>query len=192
MPALLNEQLHFLVRPCSNRRQPKAISSPFLFICVVQTVILARLHGLGHFVSHFYPKAILKWPHAVQMEKGNPIVLIEKMIKVGLHVWHSAQFSIYESDTAFFSWQMKMFQKIADGTTLSQFDFGVCVTSLVSLTAKTRKLTIEPDVNQDISHLASSNWWEHSYYISIFEPATSSLYNSIDKGDASFLRGNVQ
>src|SRR3990172_4173449 len=166
------------------------IPNLFLFVCVTNPLILARLHRLGHFPQHGNAMAILEGPHAVQIEESHAVVIFQRMIEIRLKVGHGAQLPVDERDAAPLGRHLQNSQKVADRTPFGQFDFWVGMTAAILLATITRQFAIQPDIHKNIRHSASSNRWEYAHFIAVFEPAIGLLNNSIYERDASLSGWN--
>ena len=48
----------------------------FFTIRVTQSVVFSSIHGTSHFIRQNCAVAVLKWPHALKVKKGNAVAVM--------------------------------------------------------------------------------------------------------------------
>ena len=76
--------------------------------------VIILLHLPRHAGRHGGAVTVLEGPHAVQVEEGHSVAILEEMIQVGLTVGHGAQVSINKGDAALLGRHGQLFQEIFD------------------------------------------------------------------------------
>jgi hypothetical protein len=87
---------------------------------------------------------------------------------------------------------LEIFQKITNGAPLSQSDLWVCITAPIGLTTILRKFTVQPDIQKNIDHLASSDRWKDPNLVTLLELPIMLLDDSIHESDPSLFRWDFQ
>jgi len=81
--------------------------------------------GLGHSLrqprSQRGTISILKGPHALQVEEGDPVAFLQRMIEVGLKARHGAEPAVDEGDATLLGGQGQTFEKVAQDASRGHF-----------------------------------------------------------------------
>ena len=63
---------------------------------VMQALILAGLHRVGHLANHGYTLPVLERPHAPGIEKSHAVAVAQDVTQVRLQTGHGAQLTVDE------------------------------------------------------------------------------------------------
>ena len=66
---------------------------------------LLLCHGSRHVGGHYGAIPVLVGPHALQMEKGYPITILERVIEVWLKTGHGTEVAVDEGNAPFLGGQ---------------------------------------------------------------------------------------
>ena len=61
-------------------------------------LVFNGVHRFGHFIHHGHAETILNRPHAVQVEEGQAVAILESVVKIWLQSRHGAQFTVDKGD----------------------------------------------------------------------------------------------